>query len=48
MKKINIDELRGRYNIIYSNGQEAGDDTEKSLKIIAEKLNELIDLVTKK
>jgi hypothetical protein len=56
MKKIDITKIRGRYDAIVKvplpdgstfNSYEAGDDTEKSLKTIAEKVNEIIDLLNR-
>jgi hypothetical protein len=50
MEKLNINNIRGKWNdISYFNGdptqpiQCSGDDTEDSLRIIAEKVNEIVE-----
>lgn len=43
INKINIEEIRGKYSYSNEDGTcGAGDDTEQSLKLLAEKMNEMI------
>lgn len=46
MDKININEIKGRWEGIDKFGQlSGGDDTIESIKIVAEKVNEFIDFL---
>lgn len=50
MNKIDLNKIRGRYNetIDHGNGvfgTAGGDDTIESIKMVAEKVNELIDFL---
>ena len=49
MEKINLNKIRGRWQGLNENGNTAGgDDTVKSIKLVAEKVNEIIDSLNKK
>lgn len=45
INKINLKDIRGEYQYSNKDGCGAGDDTEQSLKLIAEKVNELVEIV---
>lgn len=48
MKKINMNDIRGRWEEYGDHGMAVagGDDTVKSIRMVAEKVNELIDLLS--